>query len=289
MSKPSVCLIIPFFDEKKKLAWLRPKKFPAYFNYFIDSYSRNTQTHLKIFTNVPCSSYKKQYKDSSISFYQFSLENMFKFFQEKLDISGYSYDRYRAYKVCDFKPTFGQVFSEYLEGFDYWGYIDPDVIVGNLDRFLTSEKLADYDVVSGGRNNITGYMTLYRNTEAMNSLYKKSPDHIRVINSPKNFRFDENGGKRNIIAMEQVIRDNNIRVSYLNCVHNDFGKISSSIDNSSREWIYDWKDGMLMDRITKEEIAMFHFMRGKANPNFTFQKFRRASNFSISQQGLYYS
>ncbi|MGB3531949.1 MAG: DUF6625 family protein [Microcoleaceae cyanobacterium] len=271
------------------MAWLRPKKFPTYFDYFIDSYSRNTKTSLKIFTNVACSPYIKKYQDSSIGFHQFSLKKMFNLFKDKLAISGYDYDQYRAYKMCDFRPAFGEIFSEYLEGFDYWGYIDIDVIVGNLDRFLTAEKLADYDVISGGRNNLTGYMTLYRNTEAINSLYKKSPDYLRVINSPQNFRFDENGGKRNIIAMEQLIRNNNIPIRYLNCVHNDFGKINSSIDNNSREWIYDYNDGMLIDRLTKEEIAMFHFMQGKASQNFTFQKFRHSSSFSISPQGLHYS
>lgn len=153
---------------------------------------------------------------------------------------------------------------------------------------MNTDNLVGYDVISGGRNNFTGYMSLFRNVKAMRFLYQESPDHARVINSSSNFRFDENGGKRGIVAMEQVIRNNNISIKYLNCAHNDFGKIRDLVDNSDREWVYDWVDGKLTDRLTGEEIAMLHLMKSKANPNFTFQKFRDGSNFSISQTGLCY-
>lgn len=63
MKNTSVCLILPFFDEKKKMSWIRQKKFPEYFKYFVGSFSRNQFVSLKIFTNVPCEKIPKEYSN----------------------------------------------------------------------------------------------------------------------------------------------------------------------------------------------------------------------------------
>lgn len=90
---------------------------------------------------------------------------MFEHLRKKLDITGFDYKDYRAYKICDFKPTFGHVFSDYLYDYDYWGYIDPDAIVGNLDSYLSAENLENHDVISGGEKQsdwISGALSQYR-------------------------------------------------------------------------------------------------------------------------------
>ena len=33
-----------------------------------------------------------------------------------------------AYKLCDYKPLYGYIFQEYIEGYDYWGYCDIDTL-----------------------------------------------------------------------------------------------------------------------------------------------------------------
>ena len=53
-----------------------------------------------------------------------------------------------AYKLCDFKPTFGTIFAEYLNEYDFWGNADIDLIYGNIRRFLTEELLSEYDVIT---------------------------------------------------------------------------------------------------------------------------------------------
>ena len=42
-------------------------------------------------------------------------------------------------KLCDFKPTYGHLFEEFLDGWDYWGYTDLDVIYGDVRRFLRQQ------------------------------------------------------------------------------------------------------------------------------------------------------
>jgi hypothetical protein len=283
MQQPSICLILPFFDEKKKLAWLRPKNFPSYFKYFLGSFAKSSRITLKIFTNIPYASYRKLYSGSSIEFYAMSLPKIFDLFRTALAIEGYGFDRFRAYKICDFKPTFGYVFSEYLQNFDYWGYIDADSIVGNLNHFWMVENFQDGEIISG-TDRMVGYMTLYRNTDRINFLYRQSADYKKVFNSPNSFCFDEDGGGRPIEAMAQVIQRCGICIRYLKCVNNDFGTL-----NDHREWVYDWTEGMLIDRHRSKEIAMLHLMKSKRNPNFVFDTFHPNQNFSISKKGLLYS
>ncbi len=284
MSTPSLCFVLPFFDEKKKLAWVRKKKFPQYFDYFLESYSHNAKFPLIVFTNVPCKVYEKRYKGGPITFKQMSFKASFELFKRKLGITGYDYEQYRAYKLCDFKPTYGLVFDTYLKDFEYWGHIDPDAIIGDLSKFITSENIEGYEVISGSSSCLAGYLTIYRNVEHVNSLYTKSPDHLQVLNSPENFSFDEEGGIRDITAMQQLLRSLGVEIKLLGCVQNDFGTT-----NNDREWVYDWQDGKLRDRLADREIAMLHLMKSKKDPDFTFQEFRPSEGFSISRSGLFYS
>lgn len=283
MKEPSICLILPFFDEKKKIAWLRPKKFPSYFKYFLGTFMKNENITLKIFTNIPYASYKDLCRSSSVEFYSMSLSKIFDLFRMTLAIEDYGFDSFRAYKICDFKPTFGHVFSEYLNGFDYWGYIDVDSIIGNLNHFWTAKNFQEGEIISG-TDRMVGYMTLYKNTDKINFLYQQSVDHKKVFNSPKNFCFDEDGGGLPIEAMAHVIERCGIYVRYIHCVHNDFGTL-----NDNREWVYDWTEGTLMDCHQSKEIAMLHLMKSKRDSEFVFDTFCPNRNFPVSKKGLVYN
>jgi hypothetical protein len=36
------------------------------------------------------------------------------------------------YKLCDYKPGFGLIFEDYLDGVDFWGHCDVDLVWGNI-------------------------------------------------------------------------------------------------------------------------------------------------------------
>lgn len=97
----------------------------------------------------------------------------------------------RAYKLCDYRPAFGEIFSDYLTGYDFWGHCDTDILLGRVRAFLTEDVLENYDVIPVRPEFVTGFFTLYRNTPHVNTLYKKSEDYEMIFRSSKYFCFDE--------------------------------------------------------------------------------------------------
>lgn len=73
----------------------------------------------------------------------------------------------RPYKLCDYRPAFGIIFSDYLTDYDYWGYGDnADTIWGDLRAFIDDDCLMKYDKIG-----IYGHFALMRNSAENNNRY----------------------------------------------------------------------------------------------------------------------
>ena len=113
------------------------------------------------------------------------------------------------YKLCDYKPAFGLLFEEHLEGIDFWGHCDVDVVWGNIRKFLaTDEILGAHDVISTRRKRIAGTCTLYRNADEVNRLFLADRRFERIVGERENRRYDEIGWTRFVKkhANEGVLR-----------------------------------------------------------------------------------
>jgi hypothetical protein len=101
------------------------------------------------------------------------------------------------YKLCDYKPGYGLIFEDHLEGVDFWGHCDVDLVWGNVRRFLATEEiLSAHDVVSARRRRIAGVCTLYRNTDEVNRLFLADRKFEAVVGERENRRYDEKGWTR---------------------------------------------------------------------------------------------
>lgn len=94
------------------------------------------------------------------------------------------------YKLCDMKPAYGFLFKEYIGAYDYWGYMDCDLVWGNMKKFLTEVEFDNYDRVFK-----YGHLSLYRNTDRMNLLFTKEIRGITTfryaISTSLSQNFDE--------------------------------------------------------------------------------------------------
>lgn len=158
-------------------------KFPNYFDLFLKSCEKNPTIDWLIFTDIM---EKHPYPDN-VHRIQMTFDELNKLFQSKFDFE-ISLDS--PYKLCDYKVMMGYLFSDYLRGYDYWGYSDIDMLFGDIRKFLPDETLVMYDKIGH-----LGHLTLYRNTKEINTLFMKriygKERYKEVLSSNEHFSFTE--------------------------------------------------------------------------------------------------
>ena len=160
-------------------------QYPWYLPYFIHSCSHNPSIDFFIITD---NKHLISNRPKNVKIIYKTIEDIINIASEKL---GFQVNIAYPYKLCDFKPAYGFLFPEIIEGYDFWGHGDIDIVYGNIRGFMTNELLDVYDVISARHDYITGTFCLFRNNEKMNTLFMQSKDYITVLESADNFCFDE--------------------------------------------------------------------------------------------------
>ena len=112
----------------------------------------------------------------------------------------------KPYKLCDYKPAYGFLFSEYLIGYKHWGHCDIDTILGDLDHYLTDEILDNYDKIF-----CLGHLILYKNTPDINNVFMTDSHYKRIFTTDKNCIFDESSCHKNI-TIDQLFEKKQLRI-----------------------------------------------------------------------------
>jgi len=167
--------------------------------------------------------------------------------------------------TSDYYPAHGILYEDWTKGYDFWGHVNWDMVFGRLDRVFNEEFLKDVDIYGNDPDAINGCFSLYRNNEYVNNLFKEHPKwkealayvpEPHTVNNP--YVFDEwcmtelcnqkkNEGKLRFKTGWYMVND-----------HMDRHKPKPQIEMK--------EDGTLLDKITGEEIMMFHFSGTKAWP-----------------------
>ena len=68
--------------------------------------------------------------------------------------------------------------------FRWWGFVDTDLLLGNLRKFITNSMLQKYDIISGIEHSHSwGPFTLLRNKEETNTLFRTSNRLEEILNT----------------------------------------------------------------------------------------------------------
>ena len=148
-------------------------------------------------------------------------------------------------KLWDYRPTLGVMYKDVLEGFDFWGTTDLDVVYGNPDHFMPDAVLKEVDIISDEKNYIGGHWTLYRNIPAVNTLYMKHPAWTEILQDPKPSGWVET-------AYTEIAKSSGLRVK--------FQLVQASRDNEGLEY----RDGCLYQN--GKEVMLAHFKDQKRWP-----------------------
>ncbi|WP_459524172.1 DUF6625 family protein [Leuconostoc lactis] len=168
-------------------------KFPNYFQLWLESIKKNPELELLLVTDANLDNYNMD--APNIHIMTKSIDQLKQMIEM---VTGSKINLNKGYKIKDYFPLYGEIFSEYITdgSYDWWGSIDADVILGNVNSFLRDEDLSSVDRIFGN-----GHFSLYRNTKKMNRLWRNPKlnsyfDIVPFIYTQrfnKNTAFDEYG------------------------------------------------------------------------------------------------
>lgn len=171
----------------------------------------------------------------------------------------------QAYKLCDFRPAFGEIFQNYIHDFDFWGHCDNDLIFGDIRHFITDDILEKYERIL-----VRGHFTLYKNINSVNNSFKEAtPSYKSVFSSSKNCIYDETPGtggfwirQKSDKLYNEIIFDD---IYYLS--HKFITVHKKVLDKHRKHFIYSFENGKLyrifneQGNIGKEETMYVHFQK----------------------------
>lgn len=168
-------------------------KFGDYFNLFLRSCEKNAEYDWLILTDD-----KARYN------YPGNVHVIYTTFEEVkaklMDRIGMKISLPSPYKLCDFKPTYGLVFEDYIANYEYWGHCDCDVMFGDLSALLTPLLCKEYDKLFAA-----GHLTVYKNNRTNNRRFLGDYDGRQLakefLTIPAICWFDEDWKKDNIHKM----------------------------------------------------------------------------------------
>ena len=168
----SINIIIPYFGS-----------FPNYFQLFLNSCKYNETINWTIITdNITNYDYPSNVKKVEKSF-----DEVYEMIQKKFD---FEISLMSPHKLCEYKPAYGYVFSEYIKGYDYWGYGDLDLIYGDIRKYIETKQLLKYNKIG-----VLGHLTIIKNDDYYNTLFMKAINgrtiYREAFSSSQNYNFDE--------------------------------------------------------------------------------------------------
>lgn len=156
---------------------------PAYFPLVVKSMARNPDVHWLLLTERPVPDAPPNVTVRLCEFAELAARIKSHFdFDAALE---------QPYKLCDYRPAFGEIFREELAGYDFWGHSDLDVIFGRIRDHLPPEAFEADKVL------FQGNFALYRNTAEAAGWYRHEVGRIsyrEVMTNPAATHFDEWGG-----------------------------------------------------------------------------------------------
>jgi hypothetical protein len=246
-----ICFIVPYFG-----------KFNNYFPIWLHSCSWNPDIDWLIFTDDKRSfNYPPNVKVQYCIFADIveKIQNRFDF---KIALN-------HPYQLCEFKISYGEVFTDFLSEYHFWGFCDIDVVWGDIRRHITDEVLNNYSKISW-----RGHLTMFKNDSKINALYRSPIDDVLFYKhvfsntsgypvapdeGPIDYIFEQKGEK---IYKGLLFADLKIRSFKFKLLH-----FPATEEYKNKQQIFLWKNGRLYriyiykSTIHTEEFAYVHFLK----------------------------
>lgn len=94
-----------------------------------------------------------------------------------------------GYALSDARPMLAAIFPERVDGYEWWGWVEMDTVLGDLDTLLPP-LLDAYDAISCFPKTVSGPLMLLRNAPECNGLFRKG-DWRGILREPGYCNFEE--------------------------------------------------------------------------------------------------
>lgn len=269
----TICLVMPYFGTP-----------PSYWHGYIDSLSDNLGIDFLIVTDFQVEDLPPNAKWLNISWgkMQESIRKILVDLGIKKPCVSYQY------KLCDYKPLYGLLFREELRGYDYWGYMDCDLVLGDVLKFLNCIEYDKYDRIYR-----YGHLSLYRNTDEINNLFQECIEDYENIKDVASTSFMKNFDERGI---NEIFKLKNLR--FFEGMHDatfsiydfafrkfnlgrlEMGELFVKEADGSTKVYYETEDGI----VNIKEVNYIHFITKK---HVDIPK-KMSRPYCISHKGVFY-
>ena len=248
-------------------------KLPSWLPYFIKSASTVKCADFYIMTDDNIDSYNSFCKDhgfDNVIFKAFSVEQLETIVSEKTSTI---YKLPEVRKICDWKTAYNFLFTDTLITYKYWGHCDLDIIMGDLDSYL-SPLLGNFDIISGDRNRLCGPFNLYSNH--LGDVFKLHPSWQRIMLEMSHVAYDE-------IGLDSAVKMNkNISVCYGVSNNRYMQNYGSPHLQPPLRIPATWRNGKLTIDEDNRETMFIHMGHKKEIVNVKFNN----ENFRINKHGF---
>lgn len=222
-----IVLIIPYFG-----------KLPEYIDIWLDSVKYNPTIDFLIPTDAEWkTALPENVKLLSMTWSQ-AVEKI-------KSLCGHAIVLHEPYKLCDYRPLYGEIFKEYIAKYDFWGHCDMDLVFGDIRKFLTEDILEQNDRIF-----TRGHFCLYKNCDEINTIYKKTVmckgiNYADAFHTKYSCHFDEGS------SMKEVFERNGRKICdevyFADILYKNYNfELAQDIKGKNAPQIYAWMKGKLM-------------------------------------------
>lgn len=243
-------------------------KLPDYFDLYLQSCMYNENIDFLFITDQ-----KRGELPDNVRFVNYDFCDFKKYIQKHFD---FEITLSNPYKLCDYKPAYGFLLEEYLCGYDFWGHVDVDLILGKVDHFLDDSILDKYEKIYQ-----LGHLCLYKNSPDVNLRFKEKMgmDYRKVFSTDVICVFDEIIGmqdKYNKLGIPTYLSRDMIDIA---SKYYMFRRVDSWISEEDRKTnnykyqVFFWENGcisraaLIDGKISIEEFLYIHFPKRKMRKN----------------------
>lgn len=240
----NIRLIIPYLG-----------KLPKFFPYFLLTAKRNQKIDFLIYTDQNVDQFEVLNADN-IEFKTLSFDDLRNKVQSKFD---FKISLKTPYKLCDYKVAYGLIFEEELKGYDYWGFCDTDVLLGDIYQFLEEHHFFENNYARYG---LLGHLQIFKNSQEVNRIFMSGQglnyrlDYHNVFTSEQNFIFDEAEGIQKLFEISGFDQLQDKFFDDIDIRHFSFKRYNEK--EAQRYYFWSEKNGLESIEIKDKKLVVEH-------------------------------